>query len=51
MITYLLILFVFALGITLWSMRGFGKKTIKHTKHEVKQGSIVMLKDNVQHYQ
>ncbi len=51
MIIYLGIIFVLALGITLWSMRGFGKKTTKQGKHEVKQGSIVMLKDNVQHYQ
>ena len=51
MIIYLGIIFVLALGITLWSMRGFGKKTSKPEKHEVKQGSIVMLKDNVQHYQ
>lgn len=50
MITYLLILFVLALGITLWSMRGFGKKTTKQEKHEVKQGSIVMLGDEIHHY-
>ena len=50
MITYLLILFVLALGITLWSMRGLGKKANKQGKHEVKQGSIVILEDKIQHY-
>ena len=51
MIIYLGIIFVLALGITLWSMRSFGKKTTKQGKHEVKQGSIVILEDKIQHYQ
>jgi hypothetical protein len=50
MIIYLGIIFVLALGITLWSMRSFGKKANKQGKQDVKQGSIILLEDNVQHY-
>lgn len=51
MIGYLLIIFILAVGATLWSIRNFGKKRIDIKSHELKQGSIVIMDEKVQHYQ
>ncbi|MBP6993665.1 hypothetical protein KBB12_00290 [Candidatus Woesebacteria bacterium] len=51
MILYLFAIFILALGFTLWSMRGFGKKHTKVESLEPKQGSIVIMDEKVQHYQ
>ena len=50
MIIYLLIIFVFALVLTLWSVRGYGKRPKEEKQESTHRGSIVFQDQKAHHY-